>query len=285
MDQVSAHPAVTRLAPRRRLAILALIFFMALGVRLLNWHGHRFEVPTVQSSVVLNYKHQARLIQANGLASLYDANSTTSDPDLLGHPLGYPLLLSFVYRIAESDTATQLLQLTLDSLSAVLIALIAFELFPLAVGAIAGLMAALAPQFSWNSILLLPDTLAALPILLAMLLITRTVQRPDNPSERSRLLAIMGAGALIGVSCWLRANALLLAPFLVLLFPGHLQTRRATRSGGGAGRGRLSRDCAADHSQCDGLWQVYSGVAGRRANPHRGHCRLQHRRDSWLAAN
>jgi hypothetical protein len=219
VDQVSAHPAVTRLAPRRRLAILALIFFMALGVRLLNWHGHRFEVPTVQSSVVLNYKHQARLIQANGLASLYDANSTTSDPDLLGHPLGYPLLLSFVYRIAESDTATQLLQLSLDSLSVVLIALIAFELFPLAVGAIAGLMAALAPQFSWNSILLLPDTLAALPILLAILLITRTVQRPDNPSERSRLLAIMGAGALIGVSCWLRANALLLAPFLVLLFP------------------------------------------------------------------
>ena len=145
-------------------------------------------------SVVLNYKHQARFAQT--ASSLYDATST-NDPDLLGHPLGYPLLLSFVYRIAESDTATQLLQLTLDSLSAVLIALIAFELFPLAVGAIAGLMAALAPQFSWNSILLLPDTLAAFPILLAALIARTKIQQPDNAaSSESRLLcAIRAPGA------------------------------------------------------------------------------------------
>ncbi len=38
-------------------------------------------------------------------------------------------------------------------------------------------MAAFAPQFSWNSILLLPDTLAALPILVAIYLITRARQR------------------------------------------------------------------------------------------------------------
>lgn len=246
VDHARAHRIATRYALRRRVAILALIFFAALGVRLLNWHGHGSEVSAVQSSVVLNYKHQARLIQTNGLASLYDASATTNDPDLLGHPLGYPILLSFIYRIADSDTATQLVQMFLDSLGAVLIALIAFELFPAAVAVIAGLLAAFAPQFSWNSLLLLPDTLAALPILLAILLIVRACQsvgqaflpvqsnlalnahsrgqfkKRDSQeylSYRARLLMFLAAGALVGVSCWLRANALLLAPFLVLLVP------------------------------------------------------------------
>ena len=202
--------------PRRRLLILSLIFFTALGVRLLNWQSSRREASAVQSGVVLNYKHQARLIQRNGLASLYDASSATSNPDLLGHPPGYPILLSFIYRFApESDTATQLLQMILDSLAAVIICFIAFELFPATVGIVAGLMAAFAPQFSWNSILLLPDSPAAVPILLAVLLVTRS-RRQTN---RSRLFLILAAGALIGVSCWLRANALLLAPFIALLFP------------------------------------------------------------------
>jgi 4-amino-4-deoxy-L-arabinose transferase-like glycosyltransferase len=105
--------------------------------------------------------------------------------------------------------------MVLDSFAAVIILLIAIELFPTAVGVIAGLMAGFAPQFSWNSILLLPDSLAALPILLAVLLITRTRQRSNRP----RLLSLLAAGALVGLSCWLRANALLLAPFMALLFP------------------------------------------------------------------
>ncbi len=215
LDHLCIPPpvSVNRLAPRRKLLIVTLIFFIALGVRILNWAGNRREVSAVQTTVALNYKHLAGLIRANGLASLYNPSSSTSDPDLLGHPPGYPILLSLIYRVApESDTATQFLQMILDSLSAVIIFLIAVELFPTAIGVIAGLMAAFAPQFSWNSILLLPDSLAALPILLAVLLITRTCHRP-------RVLEILAAGALIGFSCWLRANALLLAPFIALLFP------------------------------------------------------------------
>ncbi len=213
---VSKLLKVNRLATRRKLSILVLIFLTALGVRLLNWHSSHSGVSAVQTSLVLNYKHQAHLIRENGLASLYDSSSSTNDPDLLGHPLGYPILLSLIYRVtAESDTATQLLQMILDSLASVIICLIAFELLPTAVGVFAGLMAAFAPQFSWNSILLLPDSLAALPILLAVLLIIRTRRQSAN---RTRLLLLLAVGALIGVSCWLRANALLLAPFMALLF-------------------------------------------------------------------
>ena len=204
------------LAPRRKLLIVSLIFFTALGVRLLNWHGSRNEVSAVQASVTLNYKHLAGVIHENGLTSLYEASSTTSNPDLLGHPPGYSILLSLIYRAApESDTAAQLFQISLDSLATLVICLIAFDLFPTAIGVIAGLMGAFAPQFSWNSILLLPDSLAPLPILLAVLLIARTRRR----TNRSRLASILAAGALIGVSSWLRANALLLAPFMALMFP------------------------------------------------------------------
>jgi 4-amino-4-deoxy-L-arabinose transferase-like glycosyltransferase len=184
----------------------------------LNWQNHRNEVFGVQTSVTFNYKHLAGLIRENGLGSLYDASSSTSNPDLLGHPPGYPILLSLIYRIvAAPDMATQLLQMILDSLSAGMIFLIACELFPLAVGLIAGLLAAFAPQFSWNSILLLPDSLAALPILLAMLLIIKTLRRSSFASGPSSIVSILAAGALIGVSVWLRANSLLLAPFLILL--------------------------------------------------------------------
>ena len=221
-EQTSYHSDSQRRSPNparsRKLLLAALIFVAAFGVRLINWQGHGHEVFAVQTSVTSNYKHQATLILENGVASLYDASSSTSNPDLLGHPLGYPLVLSLVYRIApHSDTAIQLSQMLLDSLAAVVIFLIALQFFPTAVGVIAGLMAAFAPQFSWNSILLLPDTLAALPILLAMLLIAGSVGKAKK-LDRQECLTYFAAGALVGVSCWLRANALLLAPFIALSF-------------------------------------------------------------------
>ncbi|HEY6233376.1 MAG TPA: glycosyltransferase family 39 protein [Pyrinomonadaceae bacterium] len=197
---------------RRRLLILALVFLIALGVRLLNWRDAGNDALAVQTSVALNYKHLAELLRTNGLTSLYDKSSTTSNPDLMGHPPGYPILLSLIYRIAgESAVSTQLLQITLDSASVAIIMLIAFELFPAPVGIIGGLMAAFAPQLSWNSLTLLPDSLSSLPILLALWLIARS-------RKTTRWHSAFIAGALIGVSVWLRPNALLLAPFLSLVF-------------------------------------------------------------------
>lgn len=226
-DQCALQQTATdRPAPQKKVLLLSLIFLIAFGVRLVNWQTKRSEVAVVQSSVVLNYKQQARLIKDNGLASLYDRAAPTNDPDLLGHPLGYPILLSFIYRLAsDSDTATQLLQMILDSLSALIIAMIAFEMFRLQVGVIAGLLAALAPQFSWNSMLLLPDTLAAFPILLAILLVARFLRA--NHVNRKQWVWLAVAGILLGLSCWLRANSLLLAPFfaLLILFTGKRRQR------------------------------------------------------------
>ena len=210
---------------RQLIIIISLIFLTALGVRLLVWQNKHSDVVEVQTRVAENYKHLARLLVENGFSSFFDASSSTSNPDLLGHPPGYSILLALIYRIAgESDAATQLFQIVCNSLCAIIIFLIGIELLSLGVGTVAGFLAAVAPQFSWNSILLLPDTLVALPILLALYLVAKAYKKPLWP-------LVFIAGAWIGASCWLRANGLLLAPFLGLIilfvFPSGVRIKMA----------------------------------------------------------
>ncbi len=210
-----AHSQARILTTRRRRLLLGglIIFLLAFGVRFLCWHDARSEAVKVQSGVTEGYKHMARLMVQGGISSFFNPHSPLSDANLLGHPPGYPVVLWLLFNaFGESDTAIQFFQILCDALAAVLIFLIAAELLPVAAGLIAGLMAALAPQFAWNSVLLLPDTLAVLPILLAAYCIVRAYKRP-------RLWLMLAAGALVGVSCWLRANAMLLAPFLLLIIP------------------------------------------------------------------
>lgn len=180
---------------------------------MLCWNDVRTEVWKVQTAVTSNYKLLAHLLLDNGAASFFDRASISSDPNLLGHPPGYSIFLAVAHGLfGESDTAIQIIQMFADSLAAVVVCLIAAELFPFEVAVIAGTLAVLSPQFSWNSALLLPDTLAVLPMLLAIWLIIRGW-------KRRALLHLLAAGVLLGVSCWLRANSLLFAPFLVLLVP------------------------------------------------------------------
>ncbi|HVF43587.1 MAG TPA: glycosyltransferase family 39 protein [Pyrinomonadaceae bacterium] len=198
---------------RRKLLAFALVFAAAFCVRLLCWQDARAEARAVQWAVTENYKQQARLFDENGAPSFFTPGSPTNDPDLLGHPPGYPFVLALVYKLfGGSDASVQVFQIVCDSLAAALVLLIAAELLPFAAAVTAGALAALAPQFCWNSILLLPDTLSVLPALLAVLLLLR--------ADRGRAIAsAAAAGVLIGLSCWLRANALLLAPFLALAVP------------------------------------------------------------------
>ncbi len=196
---------------RRRAVAFALVFAAAFGVRLLCWRDVRFEAYKVQTAVTENYKQLARLLVQNGPSSFYDPRSTTSEPDLLGHPPGYPFVLAALYAVfGESDAAVQIFQAACDALAASLVFLIAAELLTYGVGLLAGALAALAPQFCWNSLMLLPDTLAVLPLLAAVWLLARA--REGRP-----VLKALGAGVLVGLSCWLRANALLLAPFAAVV--------------------------------------------------------------------
>jgi hypothetical protein len=198
---------------RRRALAFALVFAAALGVRLLCLRDVRGIVGAVQTAVTENYKQQARLLVENGIESFFDPGSATNDPELLGHPPGYPFVLALVYEVfgesGTSDAAAQVLQIICDSLAAALVLLVAAELLPFGAAVVGGALAAVAPQFCWNCVLLLPDTLAVLPVLLAVLLLLRA-------DKGHALLKALAAGALVGLSCWLRANGLLLVPFVAL---------------------------------------------------------------------
>ena len=258
---------------RRPLAVAGLVVFLAaFGVRFLALQDARLEYGKVQWAVTAGYKHVARLLAEGGVASFFSPSSPLASPDTLGHPPGYPALLAFVFRtIGDSDAAVQLIQITCDALACVFLLLLVAELFPAnrPAAALAAALSALSPQFSWNSVMLLPDTLAVLPVVAAVYCLARasrrqtdapetearthrtaaeeqstraatgrrsdraTVERRPMRAARWRVLVLMlAAGAMVGVSCWLRANAMLLAPFLAflvvpLLFPRGARLRPA----------------------------------------------------------
>lgn len=201
-----------KLRRKRLITASIIVFLLAFGVRLLSLHDTRREVGRIQSVVVNDYKHVARLLLDGGVASFFSRSSPLANLNTLGHPPGYSLLLAAIYgTFGESDTATQLIQITFDALAAVLILLIVAEAFPVGAALIAGLLVAFSPQFAWNSVLLLPDSLAVFPVLLAVFCLARA-RKKKSP----RIALLLAAGALAGLSCWLRANAMLLAPFLAL---------------------------------------------------------------------
>lgn len=214
--------ALRNSSPYLRAAICAVIFLLAFSVRSLTWHDTRFEVGKVQSSVAGDYQRVAQLLRQEGLPGFFSSSSSLADLNNLGHPPGYSILIALVRAIfGNSNAAIQFTQILFDSFAAVLLFLIVLELFSLAPATIAGLCAALSPQLVWNSVLLLPDSLATFPILLGVFLLARSREKP-------RLATFVMIGALVGLSCWLRANAMLLTVFLaaaVLLLHGKKQWR------------------------------------------------------------
>lgn len=232
---VRSHPALRTSADHHPFYLFTfafLLFLIAFGVRLLAWHDARFEAARVQSVVADNYRHAARLIETGGVKAFFSSTSPLADPDTLGHPPGYPLLLALVSRLSGgSDAGVGLVQMAADAGAAALAFLLAVKLLPFGAGVIAGLLVALAPQFTWNSVLPLPDTLAALLVLAAVYCLAHAVRRP-------RLMTVVLAGASVGLSCWLRANALMLAPLLaaaaLLLFGRELRARYAAALVAGA---------------------------------------------------
>jgi hypothetical protein len=194
---------------RKQIIIACIIIFLAtFCTRLLYWHSERLDAIKVESMAGLGYKDIARHLVRDGIFSFFSPSSPLSSPNTISYQPGYSLLMAVLFRLfGESNTALQLFQIIFDAAAAVMVFLIAAELLPFAVAVISGTLVALCPQFSWFSIILMPDSMGVLPLLLAIFFLIRAYKRP-------RLITFMVAGAFIGLSCWLRANGLLLAPFL-----------------------------------------------------------------------
>ena len=171
------------------------------------------------------YKEEAQFLLAGNWASFVKGSQSEPDETILTHPPGYPILIAIVYKISgNSDRALRFVQITCDAVAAVLVFLIAARLVPRGAALLAALLVAIAPQLAFRSLVILPDSLTALPLLAAMFLIMKAV---EDQSVRNMILA----GGLIGVACWLRADSLLLPLFLcatlILLFPRGERRRHA----------------------------------------------------------
>jgi hypothetical protein len=171
------------------------------------WQDNHDEAHLVETMVTADYKDSAQQL-FNG-----DLRAFVSDVNHMEHPPGYAILLAGIFRaFGDSDKAIQFTQIIADCAAVLFVFLIAAELFAMPVAVLAGLLAALSPQLSYYSSLLLPDSICVVPIVAAVFVLIHAVK-----GERLWLFAL--AGILIGVSCWLRANALLLAPFAACGFP------------------------------------------------------------------
>ncbi|HEY3027879.1 MAG TPA: glycosyltransferase family 39 protein [Pyrinomonadaceae bacterium] len=192
-------------------SICLVIFLTAIGVRLFHWQDNRPIFSRIFTGMVEQHKSNARLLLKGDIATFITGPAPPGDANILTYPPGYPIIMAIVFRLfGDSDTSMRAFQIICDAAAAVLLFCVAAELLPIKLAALAGALAALSPQLAYYSLLLLPDSLATLPILLALYFIIRSQKTNSLP-------AIMAAGALIGLSCWLRSNALLLAPFLAVL--------------------------------------------------------------------
>jgi 4-amino-4-deoxy-L-arabinose transferase-like glycosyltransferase len=114
--------------------------------------------------------------------------------------------------LGNSETTVRLVQIACDGFAALVIFLIAYELMAPRIAVIAALLVGLSPQLACYPLLLLPDSVAVLPLLLAIYCLARACRSPT-------ILLFMVAGSLVGISCLLRANALLLPLFLAAIVP------------------------------------------------------------------
>jgi hypothetical protein len=121
---------------------------------------------------------------------------------------GYPLWLALIYKLSGSRSpgVVQNIQWVLDSFAVLLIVGVGVTAFGWRVGLWAGGLAALWPLPAAYGAVPLADAPASWIVVGAawMLLVA---------AKRKSLGWALGAGSLIGVSCWLRANAILLVFF------------------------------------------------------------------------
>jgi len=203
----------SQLKPKQLVLCCLCLFILALGVRLLVWRDRGTTALVHHGGMTkLFYRPLAEPLIRGDIKAFLAGPNPPNDATVIGHPPGYPLLFAFFSKtFATPETWLQLFQLTMDCFAVVLVFLLAIEFFPTALGFMAAALVALAPNVVFYSLLLIPDALIVSPVLAALLLLIRAYKQPT-------LLKVVACGALLGLSCWLRANILLLAPFLAIFF-------------------------------------------------------------------
>ncbi|HEV2912840.1 MAG TPA: hypothetical protein VGX92_05935 [Pyrinomonadaceae bacterium] len=216
-------------AKRRALALL-LILSTALVVRALTMQfirAHLGDPAWFASGIysIFDVKAQNFLDGREPLFWIDDPTRT----DRAVYAPGYPAWLALLYTLRDARSAytVQSVQWVLDAFSVLLVVGAGLTAYGWRVGLWAGLLAALSPLLALAGATPLADAPTSWIVLAGawMLLLA---------AKRESLLWALGAGLMVGASCWLRANALLLAAFwaLALLLLARGAWRRRAVLGG-----------------------------------------------------
>jgi hypothetical protein len=211
--------------PRTRWAATLLVFALALSVR--SFYAVDLAPlmysPQQPGTRMISRYHDVALDILKGEGVLYPRHPDPARTGLMARPPGYSLYLAAVYEtLGQSLFAAQFVQNGLTSLCCVLLLWIAGRLVSWPVGMAGGVLAAIEPHMGFASNLVLPDALSALPLLLALFVLTA------RPEARRHWAVSLLAGAILGAGVWLRPNVVLVPPFLaVILVMGAEARRRA----------------------------------------------------------
>ena len=220
-----AARAATGLSRVQRGLLCAAIFFAALGVRFLQWQDYQQRVGSDMGSLAHRYQKQAQSMLDGGGILFPSDYAQPGNVQLLVHPPGYSIFIAALSGMfGPSKDRLILAHIVGDAVCAVLVFLLALELLPQAVALLAALLVAFSPHLAHHTLTLMPDSLVVLPTLVAVWLLICASKRP-------RLAPVIAAGVMIGLSCWLRSNALLLAVYFAaavwLLFDRNRRLRYA----------------------------------------------------------
>ncbi|HKR00808.1 MAG TPA: glycosyltransferase family 39 protein [Pyrinomonadaceae bacterium] len=206
---------ISRAAGRRALLCLSLVL-LAFTVRLLTaqFIGQHIENPSwFASGIYAIFDNRAQDI-LEGRAHAFWAEDALSSPRAATaavYPPGYSLWLAFLYSISGSRSVfvVQFVQMVLDSLFVLLIAGVGTTAYGWHTGLMAGVLASLSPLLAFYGATPLADSPTAWIVVGGAWMLLLAMKRL---SWRWAL----GAGLMIGASCWLRANALLLGLWCAL---------------------------------------------------------------------
>lgn len=208
------------ISKKKILWVCLCLFFVAVGVRFLVWQNNKADIEHLMSGVTQAYLADANTLLSGDLYRFIAGSNPPVDTSILAHPPGYPIFIVASLFIFGEAEAVRVVQIAVNSFAPVIVFIFALGLVGYRPALISGMLVAVAPQPAYYAGILLPDGLSVLPILLAVYFFSRTV-------KNHRLSHALLSGVMIGLSCWLRANAMLLPFFLAFL--GILYWPRGTR--------------------------------------------------------
>jgi N-acetylglucosaminyldiphosphoundecaprenol N-acetyl-beta-D-mannosaminyltransferase len=221
-ERIPDLPAETEpLSPVRKLILIGIIFLLASLFRYVHYLDLAPLVSVGQqdfSGTTAIHDGMASNILKDGIEAIFPSNWTQiSDTSLIQYPPGYGLLQAAVYSInGRNPAGVQFVQGLFDAIAAVLVFLIVLELFNRTVAVITGIAVAISHHLAYYSLLLLPDGVAPVFVMAGTLLLIRGIK--IGWDKEKGYWELVGTGIFYGLSCWLRASAMLLWVFWAVLF-------------------------------------------------------------------